>query len=217
MAGYLVTGALRVAVVTTQIGGSQRQWCDGTRSHLAAVDPDTGSGWLPGLNNMRNTEADVLYLACRLRLLGALRKAALRVDGCCQGIRQAVWRRDNESRGHIRTVTLSLSCHVEGAEYALAALAPCQPMCMNVRCASEDGRHAQLRCAPALAALWPWRRPSSRPAAGCGQGHKGSRACMPATRVIVRTPNMEDTRPACLRVTHAPPRTLQPVPAATPA
>ena len=65
-------------------------------------------------------------------------------------------------------------------------------VCMNVRCASEDGRRAQLRRAPAQAALWPgpWFRPSSRPAAGSGQGQKGSQACMPATRVIVRIPNM---------------------------
>ena len=76
---------------------------------------------------MHNTEADVRYLACRLRLLGALRKAALRVYDCCQGIRQAGWRRGVERRGHIRTVTLSLGCDVEVAGYALAALAPCQP------------------------------------------------------------------------------------------
>ena len=113
MVGYLVAGALRVAVVTMQIGGSQRRWCDRNRSQPAAVDPDTGSGWLLGLKNMLNTKADMPYLACRLRLLGAfltgniIGKAAVRVDGCCQGIGQAGWRRGDEWHGHMWIVTLS--------------------------------------------------------------------------------------------------------------
>ena len=56
----------------------------------------------------------MLRFACRLRLLGAflagniIKKAAVRVDGCCQGIRQAGWRRGDEQRGHMCAVTLAL-------------------------------------------------------------------------------------------------------------
>ena len=56
----------------------------------------------------------MLCLAYRLRLLGTfltgniIRKAAVRVDGCCQGIRQAGWRRGDERQGHMCILTLCL-------------------------------------------------------------------------------------------------------------